>query len=97
MSRSSLVRTGELEPPGNQNLISWPFGGPPAKSVDDLPGWDPELDLVVAGPLDVAGDRHQLGTGGGLGAELGVLLAAHVDDVGTVDRVSTLLINVGPW
>ena len=29
-SRSSAVRTGELDPPGNQNFTSRPSGGPPA-------------------------------------------------------------------
>ena len=41
----------------------------------------PELDLVVARPLHVAGHRHELGPGRGLGADLGVLAAAHPDDV----------------
>ena len=42
----------------------------------------PELDLVVARPLHVPGDRHELRAGRGLHAELGVLVAAHADDGG---------------
>ena len=43
--------------------------GPPARSVDQLAGRDPQLDLVVAGPLHAAGDRDDLGPGRLLGAE----------------------------
>src|SRR5205085_5148643 len=49
--------------------------------VDELPGGDPQLDFVVAGTLYVAGDRDQLGAGRGLCPDLGVVLAAHADDV----------------
>ncbi len=58
------------------------LGRPAGQAVDDLPRRGAELDLVVARPLHVAGHRHQLGAGRGLGAELGVLLAAHPEDVG---------------
>ena len=48
---------------------------------------DPELDLVVAGPLDAAGDRDDLGAGRLLGAEaLEPVGAAVDDDVGTFEQ-----------
>ncbi len=81
MSRSSAVSTGELDPPGNQSFTRAAVRRPAGEVVDDLARGDAELDLVVAGSLDVARDGHELGAGRGLGADLRVLGAAHVDDV----------------
>ncbi len=43
--------------------------GAAGEAVDQLAGRDPELDLVVAGTADAAGDRDDLGPGRLLGAE----------------------------
>ena len=55
-SRYSSVpgSTGELEPPGKKNLIPRPSGRAAGEVVDDLARRDAELDLEVAGALDVA-------------------------------------------
>ncbi len=79
---------GAEEPPGNQHLTVRPSGRAAGQAVDDLARGDAQLDLVVAGALDVAGDRHELGAGRGLGAELGVLGAAHTNDRGDRRRAS---------
>ena len=58
-----------------------PLAGPAREVVDDLPRGDAELDLVVAGALDVARDRDDLGAGGLLGPDRRVPLGAAVHDV----------------
>src|SRR3954463_9744597 len=50
------------------------------EAVDDVARLHPELDLEVARVRDVARDRHELRAGRALDAELGVLLAADLDD-----------------
>ncbi len=73
---------------GEPELDLAAFGRSAGEPVDELARRDPELDLVVAGPLHVARDRHELRAGRGLGAELGVLLAAHPDDRRARSRAS---------
>src|SRR6185436_7571020 len=51
------------------------------EAVDDLPRRDAQLDLVVARALDVPRYRDDLSPRRGLGADLGVLRAPHLDDV----------------
>ena len=63
-----------------------PVGRAAGEPVDQLPGGDPELDLVVAGPLDAARDRDDLGAGRLLGAEPLEPLGAVGDDVGHVGQ-----------
>ena len=63
-----------------------PVGRAAGEPVDQLAGGDPELDLVVAGPLHAARDRDDLGAGRLLGAEPLEPLGAVGDDVGHVGQ-----------
>ena len=65
---------------GEPELDLAALGRAAGEAVDDLARGDAQLDLEVAGVLDVPGDRDELGARGAGRAELGVLLAAHADD-----------------
>ena len=54
---------------GVEGLDLAPLERAAGEVVDQLPGRDPELDLVVAGPPDAAGDRDHLGPRRLLGPE----------------------------
>ena len=62
-------------------LILRPVERAAGQPVDQSAGRDAELDLVVAGPLHVAGDRDDLGAGRLLGAEALEPVGARGDDV----------------
>ena len=53
-------------------------------------------EFVDAGALDVAGDAEEARAAVAFGAELGVGLAAHQQDVRAAAMVSALLMTVGP-
>ena len=62
------------------------LGRPAGEPVDQLPGRDPQLDLVVAGPLDAARDRDHLRPRRLLGSEALEPIGAGGDDVGDVRK-----------
>src|SRR3981189_2853969 len=56
----SAGSTGIDEPPGITALSLWP-GRPPPRTLEQLREGRAEPYLVVAGAVDVAGDREELG------------------------------------
>ena len=80
-SISSAVRTGQEEPPGTTALSCFAALDAAGDLVDCLPEGVAHGELVDAGAFDVAGDAEEAGAAVALGAELGVGLAAHEQDV----------------
>src|SRR5438046_793261 len=67
-------------PAGDDRLRLAPTRDAAADVVDQLSQRRPELELVVARPLDVAGEREDDGPRRRLGPDLGVPLAAVLGD-----------------
>src|SRR6266540_1834244 len=65
---------------GDDRLQLPSLGDAASDVVDQLPQGRTELELVVAGPLDVSGQGEDDGSGRGLGPDLRVPLAAVLDD-----------------
>ena len=80
-SISSAVRTGQEEPPGTTALSCFAALDAAGDVVDGLAEGVAHGELVDAGAFDVAGDAEEAGAAVALGAELGVGLAAHEEDV----------------
>src|ERR671936_441568 len=65
---------------GEPALDLAPIRGTARQAVHDLAAGDPELDLVVARTLDVAGDRDDLGPGRLLASHRAEPVHAPIDD-----------------